>query len=477
MQNIIFSKNSILINLAILAISFLCLLYLTINSSVTIFLIVLLSIILSSYFILEKKFVLFNPFTVFTLYFYTVVISSLYLYTSNFEKSVFINDQSFSTPLIELLNISLVYIIVSYIFAYLGYRTFRKNFKPNIDLNSDGISIKVLNITIVVFAIIGTFNFIFNVLLFAGGNPFEYISNVSTRHLEWKNIGGTTLGYLFGYVAGYLWLYKILKLNKKISILFLFYVFITIFMKASTGRIFGTLIYALSYLVIYYFVCFDVQSKKHKKYFLILFLISFMGLLFYFFRITSSLAYNNLLSTDFLSTILEFFKGDLIMYYAVDKGNIPNIAVLMKIIDGWGIDTPFLYGESLFTWMYGVIPSNIRPEGYQPSVIIKHVWYSYTPGGHLPPTGMGEMYANFWYFGAVFGMYLFGSFTALIYNLLKRFNNYWYLVVYTNITLGFILLYPKGEFDNLSFWAALPIGLTYLLLKFIIILSRRKNEN
>ncbi len=37
----------------------------------------------------------------------------------------------------------------------------------------------------------------------------------------------------------------------------------------------------------------------------------------------------------------------------------------------------------------------MRPEAYQPSVMIKQVWYSHLQGGNLPPTGIGEMYANF----------------------------------------------------------------------------------
>jgi hypothetical protein len=198
--------------------------------------------------------------------------------------------------------------------------------------------------------------------------------------------------------------------------------------------------------------------------------VAIFGLLFYFFRAQSSV--------DFQSSIFDFIDLDIVGYYAVDKGNIPNIALLMKIIDGWGgVDTPFLYGESLFDWARGSLPSSLKPVGYQPSVIIKDTWYSHASGGALPPTGMGEMYINFWYFGAVFGMYIFGAFTALIYNMLYRYNNFWYLVIYTNITLGFILLYAKGEFDNLSLWAVIPIGMTYIMLKILTKISRTQNAN
>jgi oligosaccharide repeat unit polymerase len=203
----------------------------------------------------------------------------------------------------------------------------------------------------------------------------------------------------------------------------------------------------------------DIQIKKHKKYFFILGMVAVSGLIFYFFRIVSSI--------NFEYSISEYMSFNTIMYYAADKGNIPNIAVLMKIIDGWGTDIPFLYGESLFDFIRGSLPSALNPVGYQPSVIIKDVWYFDAPGGALPPTGMGEMFANFWYFGAVFGMYIFGAFSALIYNMLYKYNNFWYLVIYTHITLGFILLYSQGEFDNLSLWAVIPIGMTYIMLKIL----------
>ncbi|CAA6810218.1 MAG: Unknown protein [uncultured Sulfurovum sp.] len=461
-------KNSLLKFFATLSLTSIFFTYLISIDSITIGLIFLLFMFLSLYFIATKKLILFEPFTLFSMYFYTVVMGSFYLYSSNFEHSIFINYQSFSMNLMELLNISLMYIIVSYVFAYLGYKTFKKEFEPSIDLDNDGVSIQIVNLIIPIFMGIALLNFIYNIIVLGGGSFSNYMSQVSSADTMLKETGGTTVGYLFGYMAGYLWLYKLLKMNMKISLLFLILVLITILMKASTGRILGTLAYALSYMVIYYFVKIKIESQQNKKYFIILFSLLAIGVFFYFFRLASSIAAIGGMKDDFLSTILEFLSIDLIMYYIADKGNIPNIPILMKIIDAWGGDsTPFLYGESLFTWVYGILPSGLRPEGYQTSVIVKEVWYSHAPGGNLPPTGMGEMFANFWYFGAVFGMYLFGVLAAFFYNLLHKFNNFWYLVMYANIVVGFIMLYPKGEFDNLTLWHIMPIGFTYILILFL----------
>lgn len=484
MNNIAVKKSNINITsftfkLFIYSIASLICLVLVLQDQVTYMLLFLLFMTLTSYFIIEKKFVIFNPFTLFVLYSYSGILASIYLYTSKFESTLFITEQSFSMDIFNLLNVALFYMIFSYIFAYIGYKTFKKNFEPSIDLYNDGISLKIVNVIIIIFAIFAILNFSYNIFKFAGGNPLEYMSNVSTRHLEFQNSGGTTLFYLFGYVAGYLWLYKLMKKGKKIStsFYFLLFVLLTIFMKATTGRIFETLSYLLSYVVIYYFVNYKTESQNNKKYILSIVALMSLGLLFYLFRITSSLAYNDMLTASFIDTIFQFVNFDSIMYLAVDKGNIPNISVLMKIIDGWGDTIPFLYGESLFTWLYGIIPSSIRPEGYQPSVMIKQVWYSHIQGGNLPPMGMGEMFVNFWYFGAVFGMFIFGAFVAFMYNLLNRFNNYWYLVMFSNISVGFILLYSKGEFDNLTLWDIIPIGMTYLLLLFLTKLSRKNYAN
>lgn len=468
-----YGKKSIITILVQLLVITLILSFLVVQNNITISLLVILGCCISLYFVNAKKIVLFESFTLFSAYFYSVIISCISIFYSNFQGTHFLTSQYFSYDLALLFNITLLYLIVCYIFAYLGFKTFRKDFVPNIDLYSDGISTKVVQIFIIVFSFIAITNFYINVLKFAGGNPLTYLSNVSLRHMEFSGSGGTTAGYTLGYMAGYLWLYKLTKLQKKLSVLFVFYVFITIIMKASTGRVIGTLIYTLSYFMLYYFLHYQQESKKHKKYLFTVVLFVLSAVIFYFFRVTSSLNFNGKVNSDWLGVMFSFVNVDILNYYLVDKGNIPNVGVLMKIIDAWGNDLNFFYGKSLFTWIYSVIPVGIRPENYQISIIIKETWYLGVRGGALPPTGMGEMFVNFGFFGAVLGMYLFGAFAAFIYNLLKKFNNYWYLIIYTDISLGFILIYAKGEFDNLSLWYIMPSLFTYLLLFISTKLLRR----
>jgi len=473
-----FTKKKILAVLLQLLVIIFVLNIFVVQKNISMGLLFLLGCSISLYFINAKKIVLFESFTLFSAYFYSVIISCLSIFYSDFQGTHYLTSQYFSYDLPVLFNITLLYLIVCYIFAYLGYKSFRQKFTPNIDLYSDGISTSVVQLFIIVFAIIGLGNFYVNILKFAGGNPLIYLTNVSLRHMEFSESGGTTAGYLLGYMAGYLWLYKLTKLQQKLSFYFLSYVAITVVLKASTGRIIGTMIYTLSYFMLYYFLNYQQESKKHKKYALTVVIFIFCAVVFYFLRVISSLNHIGKIDSNLMEVMFSFVNIDVLNYYLVDKGNIPNVGVLMKIIDAWSNDLNYFYGKSLFTWVYGVLPSSIRPENYQISILIKETWYLGVKGGALPPTGMGEMFVNFGYFGGIFGMYIFGAFTAFIFNMLKIFNNYWYLLIYTNITLGFVLIYPKGEFDNLSLWYIIPPLFTYSLLIFISKLTRKnRSEN
>jgi len=435
---------------------------------ITLILLIILFFVLIGYFVFQSSLNLFEPFTLFTLYYFTIVIAALYLHLKNFEDSAFIDSTSFSHSLHSLFNISLIYYIFGYLFALWGYKTFVRSGKPIIDFE-DGVSLKSVKLLVFPFALIGIINFAYNVYVHAGGNLFSYMQNISIRYLEFEKTG-TTLGYLFAYVASYLWFYVLLKQRKKMSYCFLLFLVLTILMKASSGRVFITISYIISFIVIYYFVSmkFDEDlSNKNRRYVFALLLIGICGVIFYFFRITSSLMHNNKISSGWLATIIQFIDFDIIMNYAILKGNVPNIPVFMKIIDSWANDIGLLYGESLLTWIYHIIPSSFKPEGYQPSVMLKNAWYPHVLSGSLPPTGVGEMYANFGVLGPFIGMFLFGSFVAFLQNLLFRFNNYWYLVIYVQIAIGFVMIYPKGEFDNLTLWFVLPIMFTLLLIKLL----------
>ena len=142
----------------------------------------------------------------------------------------------------------------------------------------------------------------------------------------------------------------------------------------------------------------------------------------------------------------------------------------MKIIDSWAEDVGFLYGQSLLKPFITFLPTSLRPEilGYSLGLTIKETWYLGIRGGGLPPTGIGEMYMNFGVLGPFIGMFIFGAFCAWIYNFMRKTKSYWILVMYSQILIGFIMIYAKGEFSNLKLWYVIPIALTVSFLKFLI---------
>ena len=212
------------------------------------------------------------------------------------------------------------------------------------------------------------------------------------------------------------------------------------------GRLLHTINFALSVFVIQYFYHYQVLRKKHYLYVGGLLGLIGLGVFMYFLRVLSSLAFNNMVNKSFFDQMTEFFKLESLFKFLIEKGNIPNIPVLMKIIDSWESDIGFYMGKSYFTWLYNVLPSTIRPVDYQTSFVIKNRWYSaLLGGGSIPPTGIGEMYLNFGFFGVIFGMFFFGVLMAYTYNLLNKFN----------------IEYEKKPYDTLTLTESKPYGVKF----------------
>lgn len=440
-------------------------------------LIALLFLIISGFFFLKKDKVLFDPMVVFSAYYYTVVLSGLYLICTNFETSVTFSNTSMTSRALSLFNISLIYFIAGYLCALLGYFIFVKERKIKINLeNRSQLPDGLLQIVITCFLLIGLTNFIYVIYVFAGGNILLYINNIALRQYEFAE-QGSTLGYLFAYIAMYLWFFKLLRKNTH-SFVFLLFLLFTGLMKASTGRILQTIVYMSSFVIIYYYVEIS-RSKllKNSKYIFGFLSFGLFGILFYFFRILSSLSVSNKLGNFPIS---ELFSGFIYSfgYFAIDKGNLPNIPILMKIIDCWADDIGFLYGQSFLKPFIAILPTSIRPEplGYSLGLTIKNTWFLNIEGGGLPPTGVGEMFANFGILGPFIGLFIFGALCAWLYNFMLKTGNYWILAVYSQILIGFILIYAKGEFFNLSLMYVLPIAFTVISLKLLVYVSRSNNN-
>jgi len=444
--------------------------------AVSYFLLFLLFLFPMSYMAMRKDFNIFEPITLFTLYYFTAVPSGYYFLSTNFEKGAYVT--SFSHNVYSLFNMAILCLIFGYLFAVLGYYAGRKKEKREIIIRYEAlseISDKVLLPFIALSFLLGLSNFIVNIWKISGGDIIEYLSTMSIRLVLDKEIPHTTLFYIFTYFSVYLLIYY-LKRREKNTTIILLPLSIAVFMLASTGRVFNTISYLLSVIAVYYYINPDRQKANYnRKYLLVFAIVVSSSVLLFLFRFATSASLSIESVSDLSAFLGRLNLTDGLRFIFFETGNIPNIPVLMKIIDSWGNEIGFLYGQSLVSWVVNILPASIRPEGYQPSVMImKAGWFPDALGAH-PPTGIGEMYANFGMLGPFLGMFVFGYFCAILYNLLGRFNNFWMLVAYCQILTGFVFLYAKGEFDNLSLWQILPIALVYLFLRACTqILSRLK---
>jgi len=392
--------------------------------------------------------------------------------STEFTTNIYITSTTFSLPTIVLFEKTIFLYLFSYISVVVGYTLVCSNKKYRPILFSKKVILSHYIIYLVVFfgLTLGLLNFLYNVYSFSGGSIKHYMASISVRSYQYADSGGTALFYNFMYIACYLWFYLICakKTNTFEVFVFSIIVILSIFIMSSQGRIFLTLAYGLSFIGIKYTLTYMANNKVNNlKFFLIGFAILLSGLLFYVLRAISSLSENNMLNGTVLYYLGEFFTLDMLGYYAVDKGNIPNPGVVMKMLDSWENDVGFLYGESLITWIYNILPTFMRPEHSVPSVLIKETWYSHIQGGNLPPTGPGEMLANFGFYGAFIGMMYFGGLCGVMTNCLKKHNNFWVLSIYILLSLQFFALYPKVEFENLRLMLPIMLLLAVWLIKII----------
>ncbi|WP_413732614.1 MULTISPECIES: O-antigen polymerase [unclassified Shewanella] len=418
----------------------------------------------------RKNLFLFEPMVLFSFFYYFIAIACLHMIKTDFVTNIYVQETSFNRPIIELFEKTLMLYLGSYLFVVIGYLIVnrRGQYQPIIFPYKSEVSHRLIYIVVFLFYSSGLINFIYNVYTLSGGNVVNYMASISVRSYQYADSGGTALFYNLMYIACYLWFYCVV--SKKTSyfekICFVFFVMLSVFIMSSQGRIFLTLAYCLSFVGIKYGLHYlKFNHVSNLKFFGFGFFVLFLGLLFYVLRAISSLNENAMLDASVFFYVSEFFTVDMLGYYAVDKGNIPNPGVVMKIIDSWENDVGYLYGESIVTWVFNVFPSFIRPEHSVPSVIIKDTWYQHIQGGNLPPTGPGEMLSNFGYYGAFLGMAYFGALCAFMNNLLRKYNNFWFLCIYMLLSLQFFALYPKVEFENLRLFLPILLMLTVLLIR------------
>lgn len=423
-------------------------------------------LLVSGYLLLQKRINFFEPFYLFSAYYLTFIFSAMTLRFGGFENNMFISNTVFYNDIEDIFFWCVFYILIGYLFALIGYRLFATNRIINIDSIAVSKHRRLLKCVAYVLFFAGMANFVYNVITLYSGSLVDYYKNISMRFYDFKD-GGTTLGYHLIYIAVYI-LFLIDLDRKKVSLGTCVLVFAAVAVFASQGRVFQTLTFIMSFVVLYYYSMGAVRLNRK-----ILFFgcgVILLGVIFYLLRFASSLSYNQSLAGygGLVPFLLESFTVDKFLELSVGMGNFPNFAVLMKVVDSWSRDIGYMWGLTLLYPLVDFMPSAFDSVVGMPAVLAKNQWYEHIAGGNLPVTGVGEMYLNFGMIGPVLGMFLFGGLGACIYNLAVRQGGSIFLIFYAKFAVGFFMLYPKGEFNNFGLlWMAIHPLSIYILMRFI----------
>lgn len=317
-----------------------------------------------------------------------------------------------------------------------------------------------LQIVIWGMVLLAALNFFLNVFMISGGNIIAYISSTAGRNYQVaEGQGVSAVGYVFGLVAvNFIFYFAGKKDTSKKAMFFLLMVFVFfIFVRASQGRIFQTLVFIGSTYVCY-LIAVHQAGKKSVSYIKSIpafLLLAVLGIMLYFLRILSAYFYSgrSLEALDFNFMFSGF------MHFAVERGNVPNVPVLLTLIDKIPSETFYFLGSTIPNFLLWLVPKSLLAPDYLISLRIKELWYTDIPGGGLPPTGVGEWYANFGMLGVFFGMFLVGATLKYVYFKALNGNSPYLKVIWANIAMGFIVVYPKTDLSQIPSFMIIVVGL------------------
>lgn len=320
-------------------------------------------------------------------------------------------------------------------------------------------------------------NFAANVILISGGNVVRYLSEISLRSYQIADKQGVSAaGYLLGFIGVQVIAY--VAGRKDVSRLLLAAMLATVSLmlviRFSQARIFQTLV-LLGACYVSYAMGVARRSGTHApwvRHIHYLVLAGGLGIGFYFLRLASAL---RTLGIDVsLGSVSEF--GSRLTHFALERGNVPNFPIVLTIIDKIPSEIDFLYGQTLFNWAIYVIPKSILPPDYLISMWIKNTWYLDIEGGGLPPTAVGEWYANFGFAGVMLGMFLVGLALGILFRIARDSDSPFLAVLWANLAFGFVVIYSKTDLAQVPVFSILVLAGTWLVLKLLQTTAVARNE-
>jgi oligosaccharide repeat unit polymerase len=336
---------------------------------------------------------------------------------------------------------------------------------------------RLLMLVCVLLIFVAVLNFMANVVLISGGNVFRYLSEFALRTYQIAdNQGVTASGYLLGFIGVQVIAFVVGRRESSRLVLLglLAAVAVVFVIRFSQARIFQTLV-LIGACYVSYSMGVAGREGRHTpwlQHFHYLVLAAGMGLGFYFLRLASAL--NHLGMQINWQTVSEF--SDRIVHFAFERGNVPNFPIVFTIIDKMPAEEGFLYGKTLFNWAIFLIPKSILKGDYLISIWVKNTWYLNVEGGGLPPTAVGEWYANFGFAGVVVGMFLVGLALGTLYKMARTLESPYLAVLWANLVFGFVVIYPKTDLAQIPVFSIFILFWLWLLMKVLQSGARRQVE-
>jgi oligosaccharide repeat unit polymerase len=423
-----------------------------------------------------------EPLLWFSAMYYLVFPSTVYFLVTGFSTSEYLLFPG-REPLRQFVEQAVALFLMGYASFLAGYLVLMRNRGPRIVSYPSfrRFSGSIARVVICLCVLIGAANFLYVAGQYPGG-ILKYLFDFGQRMQRYEQIEGrvTTIGYQFLYAGMLVW-FLVLRRERAMRkqtlelVPFTFLAVFSVVVSISQGRMSQTVAYVLILGFLTYVS--STGSTRNLKFALFGAAGMFLGLSLYVLRRFSVAAYGSpeALTASGLGQYVGAFWPAL-GYWLVDKGNVPNIAILVNLLEQDGIAGELLHGYSLVAWVTGM--SGLI--GGEPNIArtIGAMWFS--RDGGLPPTIVGEMFVNFGYLGVPVGMFASGVMVSWFYQLVRSKGDFIWYIVYLSVLFKFIFLWPKGEMSNLvgAVWQFLPALFLFASIRALsgLQITVRRNE-
>ena len=351
--------------------------------------------------------------------------------------------------------------------AFIGGASIGVRFAIRLPLNRSHDN-KLLSIVCIAFIAIALLNFSANVILISGGDVSHYLSSFALRPYDIEDKKGVSaVGYLFGFIGVQILAFVVGRKEpaKLLMIGLLVAVFLILLIRFSQGRIFQTLVLFGTCYTAYAMgtarrTRADTPWIRDIHYLL---LAAAMGVAIYFLRLASALSH---LGVDLTWQSVTRF-GSSFVHFALERGNVPNFPIVFTILEKMPSEVGFLYGKTLFNWAIFFVPKSILKADYLISIWVKNTWYLDIEGGGLPPTAIGEWYANFGFAGVPSGMFVVGLVAGILFKVARESESPYLAALWANLAFGFVVIYPKTDLAQIPVFSIVMLLCIWLLMTIL----------